>query len=149
MDVIELRNPQALNAPDLVMMLKRAIDSGALLAPGGFDTVAVDIFDFVTNPNSFMLVGFEAGHFKSLVLGYFPVGQLFPYPTVILFYNEGTKKLCNATKKKLLDTLVARGYTQMLAVNSEGHPDDVWLRGLTPAGATSRIIGSLGMFEVS
>lgn len=148
MDVIELRNPQALLVPDVMGLLRRATDTGALLAPGGFDTIATDLFDFVTNPNSFMLLGCEEGHFKSLVLGYFPVGALFPYPTIILFYNEGTKKLSNLTKKKLLDTLTSRGYTQMLAVNSEGHSDDVWLRALTPAGATSKIIGSLAMFEV-
>lgn len=149
MDVIEIRNPYALTVRDVQELLKRAVESGALLAPNGFDSVAEDIFHFVTDQTSFMLLGAEKGSFKSVVLGYYPSGNLFPYPTVVLMYNEGSKELLTATKEALLDNLVAHGYTKMLAVNSSGHTDKAWLKVLTPDEATSKIIGSLAMFEVS
>lgn len=150
MDVIEVRNPKALAVVEVQQLLKRAVESGALIAPNGFDTVAKDIFEFVTNTQNFMLLGAEQGHFKSVVLGYFPVGNLFPYPTVVLFYNEGSKDLLEATKEKLLDIIVSNGYTSMLAVNGTGHSDRAWLKVLTPKeGVSSKVIGSLAMFEVS
>lgn len=148
MEVVRLTDPQALFVPQLAQLLKRAVESGTLLAPGGFDSVTKDIFDFTTDPNQFMLLGAEKGDFKAVVLGFFPNGSLFPYPTVVLIYNEGTKDLSVAMRNKLLDTLVSRGYTRMLAVNASGYTDKAWMKTLTPTGATSKIIGSLGMFEV-
>lgn len=148
MDVIELRELNALRIPDIQILLKNAVESGALLAPNGFDSVAADIIEFVRDPQQFMLLGAENGKFRSVVLGYLPVGNLFPYPTTVLFYNEGSRKLARATQEKLLDFLMSRGYTRLLAVNSSGKKDDVWLRGMTPEGALSYITGSLVMFEV-
>jgi hypothetical protein len=148
MNVIELRNPNALGITDIQQLIKRAVESGALLAPGGFDTVAADIFTFVTDPNQFMLLGAEDGAFKSVVLAFLPVGNLFPYPTVVLFYNEGSRALSKATQDKLLDIMLEHGYTRLLAVNSSKRGDKVWQKALTPAGATSNIVGSLALFEV-
>lgn len=149
MDVIELKEPRALLIPEIQALLKRAVESGVLLAPSGFDTVAQDVFNFVTDENQFMLLGAEEGAFRSVVLGFFPVGNLFPYPTVVLLYNEGSRELSKLTRRKLMDTIVSRGYTRMLAVNSSGYRDDVWLKGLTPDGAQSFIMGSLAVFEVA
>lgn len=148
MDVIEMRQPRALLIPDVQQLLRRAVESGVFLAPGGFETVAEDIFNFVTDPQQFMLLGAEDGKFRSVVLGYLPVGNLFPYPTVVLFYNEGSRALSRATGKALMDTIVSNGYTRILAVNSSGHEDEVWMRGITPEGANSYIAGSLAVFEV-
>lgn len=148
MDVIELRNPNALRLPALQGLLRRAVESEVLMAPDGFDILAEDIFSFVMNPGQFMLVGSEKGEFRSLVLGYEPSSRLFPYPTIIMFYNEGSRTLLRATSTKLLDILVAKGYTKMLGVNGSKRPDGPWLRLLTPKGARSRVVGSLGLFEV-
>lgn len=148
MAVIELRQLNALTLPDVQLLLKNAVESGALLAPSGFDTVAMDMIDFVRNENEFMLLGAENGKFRGVILGYLPVGNLFPYPTIVLFYNEGSRKLSREMQDYLLDFLMSRGYTRMLAVNSSGKKDDVWLKGMTPEGALSYITGSLVMFEV-
>lgn len=148
MDVITLRNPQALLIPDIQNLLKRAVESGVFLAPAGFDTVAGDIMSFVTDPKQFLILGAEGGQFKSVVMGYLPVGNLFPYPTVVMFYNEGSRKLSKETQDHLMDFIVSNGYTRMLAVNSSGHSDRTWLKGLTPSGAIGDIVGSLAMFEV-
>lgn len=148
MDVIELRNPNALRLPALQHLLKRAVESEVLLSPDGFDVLAEDIFGFVMNPGQFMLVGSEKGEFRSLVLGYEPGSRMFPYPTVIMFYNEGSRALLTATKEKLLDIIIAKGYTKMLGVNGSKRRDGPWLRLLTPKGATSRIVGSMAIFEV-
>lgn len=149
MDVITLRNPQALLIPDIQNLLKRAVESGVLLAPAGFDTIAQDIFNFVTDPRQFMILGAEQGAFKSVAMGYLPVGNLFPYPTVVMFYNEGSRALSRETQDHLMDFITSNGYTRMLAVNSSGYADRTWLKGLTPSGASSDIVGSLAMFEVS
>lgn len=148
MDVIELRNPNALRLPALQGLLKRAVESEALLSPDGFDVLAEDIFNFVIRTDQFMLVGSEKGEFRSLVLGYEPGSRMFPYPSVIMFYNEGSRALLRATKTKLLDILVAKGYTKMLGINGSKRHDGAWLRLLTPKGATSRIVGSMAIFEV-
>lgn len=146
--VITLREPQVLLKPDLQALLKRAVEAGSFLAPSGWDTVAADIIGFVTDRNQFMILGAENGEWKGVVLGYLPVGNLFPYPTVVCIYNEGTRELSRALQDELLETLTTNGYTRMLAVNASGHEDAVWQRGLTPQGATSKIVGSLALFEV-
>jgi hypothetical protein len=148
MNVIELRNSRALLIPDIQNLLRRAVESGTLVAPSGFDSVAQDIFNFVNDPQQFMLIGMEAGGAKAVVMGYLPVGNMFPYPTVVLIYNEGTRKLSRLLRAELLDFITSHGYTRMLAVNSSGHADAGWLKGLTPVGATSEIVGSLALFEV-
>lgn len=148
MNVIELTRVDALAIPDIQQLLKRAVESGAFLAPNGFDSVAADIFEFVQNPAMFMLLGAEEGRFRSVMLGYYPHGNLFPYPTIVLFYNEGSRELSRATQDKALDIILSAGYTRMLAVNSTGRDDEVWQRALTPEGATSAKVGSLMMFEV-
>lgn len=148
MHVVELRNPRALFIPDIQQLLKRAVEQGTFLAPAGFDSVAEDLFNFVTDEQQFMLLGAEDGGMKAVILGYLPVGNLFPYPTIVMIYNEGSRQLSRAMQDHLLDLLVSRGYTRMIAVNTSGHLDKVWLRGLTPEGVTSYIAGSLGVFEV-
>lgn len=146
--VIELTNPQVLAKADLQALLKSAVEAGSFLAPNGWDTVAPDIINFVVDPNQFMILGAENGEWKGCVLGYFPVGNLFPYPTVVCIYNQGSRELSRAMRDQLLETLLVKGYTKMLAVNTSGHEDAVWQRGLTPQGATSEIVGSLALFEV-
>lgn len=149
MDIIELRRIEALAIPQIQSLLKRAVESDVLLTPHGFDSVAKDLIDFVKEPSMFMLLGAEKGEFKSVLLGYYPTGNLFPYPTVVLLYNEGSRALSRATRTKLMDICVAAGYTRVLAVNSSGREDAVWRRGSTPEGATSRFVGSLALFEVA
>jgi len=148
MDVIELRNLHALGLAEIQQLLKRAVENGPFLAPAGWDTVATDVFQFVTDPRQFMLLGAENGKFRSVVLGFFPTGNLFPYPTVVLFYNEGSRALSRLTQERLLDTILAAGYTKMIAINGTGEPDPVWQRALTPTGVSSKKAGSLMFFEV-
>lgn len=148
MAAFRLTQLQALLKPDIQQLLKRSVDSGALLAPHGFDSVAQDIYNFVADPTQFMVLGAEKGEMKGLVLGFLPVGNLFPYPTIVLFYNEGSRALSREMQDVVLDILLEAGYTRMLAVNSSGAKDEVWQRALTPKGATSEKVGSLYVFEV-
>lgn len=143
-----LRDPRALAKPEILNLLKRAVEAGTFLAPNGWDTVARDIVNFVVDENQFMILGIQDGKFVGCVLGYFPGGNLFPYPTVVSIYNEGSRETSRELRDELLETLMNAGYTRMLAVNTSGHEDGVWLRGLTPEGATGSIVGSLAMFEV-
>ena len=148
MNIIELRNVRALLIPDLQNLLRRAVESGALISPLSFDDVAGDIVTFVTNENNFMLLGAEEGGFRAVILGQFPTSALFPHPVVILLYNEGSRALSRGMTDYLLDFIADHGYTQCLAVNSSKREDDVWLRALTPEGAQAYVHGSLCIFEV-
>lgn len=143
-----LRNPQALMIPEIQQLLKRAIDQGTFLAPGGFDTVAQDIFNFVTDHRQFMILGAEDGKWKACCMGFLPAGNLFPYPTVVMIYNEGSRELSKEVQAEAMDFMVSNGYTRALAVNTSGHTDKAWQKVLTPEGAKSERVGSLVMFEV-
>lgn len=148
MAAFRLTNVQALAKPDIINLLRRSVDSGVLLAPHGFESIAQDIFNFVADPSQFMVLGAEKGEMKGVVMGFLPVGNLFPYPTLVMFYNEGSRALSREMQDVVLDILLEAGYTRMLAVNSSGRPDEVWARALTPSGATSEKVGSLYSFEV-
>lgn len=148
MNVIELRNINALVKPDILNLLKRAVESGHLLTPYGFDSVAQDMINFVKDPRQFMFLGAENGQFKACAMGFLPNGNLFPYPTIVLLYNEGSRALSRAVQSDMMDFIVSNGYTRVLAVNTSGHEDAVWQRGLTPKDAKSEKVGSLVLFEV-
>lgn len=148
MHVVNLREPKALLIPQIQQLIHRAVDAGTFLAPGGFDTIAQDLFNFTTDPTQFMFLGAEAGEMKAIAAGFLPVGNLFPYPTIVMFYNEGTRALSRAVQDEVMDFIVTQGYTRMLAVNTSGRADDVWQRALTPSDAKSERVGSLVLFEV-
>lgn len=148
MEIIQLRNPNALLVPAVQRILKAAIESDALVAPGGFDTIAQDILDYVTLDNHFLLLGAENGEFKAMLMGHFPAGQLFPYPQVIVLYNEGTKALKTAIQQKYIDIMLERGYTKTLAMNGSGRSDKAWLKALTPPNAKASVLGSVMLMEV-
>lgn len=149
MDAIVLRNSRALLIPDVMNLLKRAVESVHLCAPGGFDSVAQDIINFVQDDQQFMILGAEDSKFKAVVLGFFPTGNLFPYPTVMLYYNEGSRELSHVVREKVYEYLLGSGYTRMVCINMSGYPDEIWMRALKVDGVTARIIGSMAEFEVS
>lgn len=149
MEVVQIKNPRALMVPEVMQLLRDATESIHIAAPGGFDSIAVDMYNLVTDDNSFFIIGAEGGHFKSLVLGYFPNSALFPYPTIITFYNKGSPALRRATGAKLLDILLARGYTSAWAVNSSGRSDKAWQHAFEIPGRTKAVpIGTVFELKV-
>lgn len=145
MTVKQITDPQALLRPEVQEILRSAVESGVLLAPYGWDTVAPDLIEFAVNPDHFMVLATEGGRFAACALGYFNTSNLFPYPTIVMYHTKG--KVTAATRRalsdKLLDIIVSRGYTSALALNGSGHPDAVWIRGLAPKGVTGEVVGSL------
>jgi hypothetical protein len=148
MDAIVLRNPAALGVPEVQRLLKAAIAVNPLIAPGGFDTLGADFIEMVQNPDNFLILGAEGGHFKALLMGFFPVSQLFPYPTITLIYNEGSKALRELVTRKYIDMKLERGYTQTLAINASGSADEAWLKALQSDAYSAERIGSMYLFEV-
>lgn len=149
MHVLELNDPRALTSPGFVAFLERAIPAIPLLAPvANLVTIADELFQFVNSPDHFMIVGSEDGEFHSLVFGFFGTSPLFPYPTIVGYFNDGSAELRKATSAKLMDILLARGYTKAIALNGTGHRDDAWVRTLAAKGATAKSLGSLMLFEV-
>lgn len=142
--VVELKNPRALLAPEVEKLLRKASVSTAFVAPAGFDAIASDLFELVTNENSFILIGFEEGEARSVVWGFFPYNKLFPYPTVQMFYSDGSKELLQMMRDRLLEVLLARGYTTAWAVNVTGKSDRAWMKVFETPGKTKiKVLGSV------
>lgn len=142
--IIQLKNPRALLAPEVEKILRHATASSAFVAPAGFDAVAADLFEMVTNDNSFILVGFEHGEAKAVSWGFFPANRMFPYPTITMFYSEGSKELLRDMREQLLDVLLARGYTKAWAVNITGKSNKAWTKVFTVPGKTEiEVLGSV------
>lgn len=143
-EVIQLKNPRALLAPEIEKILRAATASDAFVAPVGFDSVAADIFEMVTNENSFILVGFEEGEAKAVTWGFFPASRMFPYPTITMFYSVGSKALLGLMRERLLDVLLERGYTKAWAVNITGKSNAAWQKVFTVPGKTKiEVLGSV------
>lgn len=136
MAAILIRNPRALMVPELQNLIKRATMAVSFAAPGGFDSIAQDMFKFVTREELFMIIGVEDGKYTGMVLGGFPNLAIFPYPTIFMFYNETGVKALKTLAKKTLDIISEAGYTKAWAVNSSGRPDPVWQRAFTLTGQT-------------
>lgn len=134
---IELRNPKALMVAEVQGVFKRAFDSISFAAPGGFDSTAETLFRYVTNDGYFVVLGFEDGHPKGTMMGFFPADELFPYPTITMAYNEGSPANVRAMARQTLDILKSRGYSSAWAVNSSGRPDRAWMRLFRLPGETS------------
>jgi hypothetical protein len=142
--VIELHNPKALLAPEVEKVLRAAVEAVPFAAPGGFDTIAADLFRWVQSDNFFILIGFEDGEAKGTVWGFFPADRVFPYPTVTMLYSKGSTELRKALAEKLLETLLSRGYTKAWAVNATGRGNAAWQRLFRLAGKTKAdVLGSV------
>jgi hypothetical protein len=148
MEVVELKNPRALGVAEVANLFKRAFEKVKFAAPGGFDSVARDIFEFVTNDNYFVFLGAEKGQFKALAMGFYPSNNIFPYPTITLIYNEGSKELKDLLVRKMVDTMVSMGYTACWAINASGHSDKVWLKAVVPNYGDAEFLGSVYEFKI-
>lgn len=149
-EVVELKNPRALLAPEVEKVLRAGVANVDFAAPGGFDSIALDLYKWVTNDNFFILIGFEAGEAKSAVWGFFPADRIFPYPTITMFYSKGSKELRDKTAASLLDLLLERGYTSAWAVNSSGRSNAAWSRLFRIPGRTEiKVLGSVMQLSVA
>lgn len=142
LSAIQLKNPYALLAPEIERILRAATASSAFVAPMGFDSVAGDLFRLVTQENYFIIIGFDGANAKAVTWGFFPADRMFPYPTVTMFYSEGSKAMLGVMREKLLEVLMARGYTTAWAVNITGKPNRAWEKVFTIPGKTK--ISTLG-----
>lgn len=133
---IQLKNPRALLAPEVEKILRHAVDSSAFVAPAGFDSVAGDLFSLVTSDNYFIIIAFDGAEAKAVTWGFFPANRMFPYPTVQVFYSEGSKAILQALREKLLEVLLTRGYTKAWAVNITGNSDEAWTKVFEVPGKT-------------
>jgi hypothetical protein len=142
-NVIHVQNPRALLVPDVAALIKRAVLSVDVVAPGGPDSIAKDFYDHTVNSDMFLFLGMEDGACRALVTGYFPASYLFPYPMITLIYNEGSKVLLRELVKKTVDHITAHGYSKTWALNGSGRSDEVWMRGLVPSYATGEKVASV------
>lgn len=148
MEVIELRNPNALMVPEVWQLLERALSTRNIMAPGGLSSVAGDLVNYAKNPSRFLLLGAEDGQFKCVVMLELPSSMLFPTPVLTLAYNEGSKELLKTTQKRVLDIVTNHGYTKLWAANTSGRSDKAWEKAFKLAGVVPERLGSLYNFKV-
>ncbi len=141
-NVVLLRNPRALLVPDVFGLIKRAVKS-VELAADGIEGAAQELFDYCTNEDLFMFLGFEDGHAHALLMGYFPASSLFPYPMVSLIYNEGSKKLLRMLVADYGTLMEQRGFSRTWAMNGSGRSDAAWIRSLLGDTFTGKKIASM------
>lgn len=142
-DAVHLMNVKALLQPEVQKLFEDAVGATGHAAPGGFNTVTDEIFYSVGNSDSFYVVmGIEDGKPAGLIMGHYPTGQLYPYPTTYLVYarSSAVKK---AMLGKLIDILKERGYTSMWAMNATDKPDDVWERAFATPGIYFKPLGTV------
>jgi hypothetical protein len=148
-NVIQLRNPYGLLAPEVEKVLRKAVAANPLLAPGGFDSVAADFWQMVTQDNFFLVLGYEGTFAKAVAWGTFPTSRMFPTPTINMVYSEGSRALMVALREKLLEVLLARGYTTAWAVNITGNSDKAWTKVFEVPGKTKiSVLGSVMQLSV-
>ena len=149
MQTIVLRNPQALENPDLVAFLRRAFTSFPHAAGKtvGLEGVIEDIFSFIKDPDFYMILGVENGEFTTLAVLQKGASKLFPYPTVFCFYNEGTAAAKRGVVAHILEIVRELGYTRFRTANMSGHSDEVWERGFKRDGVGITPIGTI--FEMT
>lgn len=143
-EVIHLRNPNALSSPDFRAFLKRSVKRGSLL-----DEAALiqGLLARLPDPGFAALVGVEKGVFQALSLISLPANSWQPQPYVQHFYNGGSAALRDALVKATVDFVVQAGYTTFIAVNLVDRGFDAWAKTFRKAGET-KVIGQLVEFKV-
>lgn len=134
MEVVQIKNPNALMIPEVGDLLQKALTITQRVPPERMEAVAPDIIRMVADPNSFLFLGEEGGHFRLLILGNLPTSALFPHAIILSFYNEGSRALKVLGTQKVLDLMSSRGYNTAWAVNGTGKPDRAWVRAFQHPG---------------
>jgi hypothetical protein len=149
MQTIIIRNPGALENPELVAFLRRAVAAFPYAAGKevGLEGVIEDIFTFITNPSFFLVVGIEKGNFTTLCVMERGASKMFPMPTIFCFYNEGSVKVKHAVMDRVLEIVRELGYTRFRTANMSGLPDEVWLKAFQRTGVGFDPIGTI--FEMT
>lgn len=126
MEVIRVRNPAALNLPDVQALWRRALDK-AHFAGGNFDLALGEFKAMVGHEKAGIFLGFEEDSPKGLFI-ISPTYPLFPIPQVWHAYNEGKPALARLMMIRGIEFLRSEGYTKVHAGNGTGIPADVWQR---------------------
>lgn len=135
MQTLIVRNPNALLTPAMQTLLKAMVDSNTTFAPLGLSSIAQDLLAFVKREDHFMIVVVEKGVLVAITLLRLPQDNMFPYPTIAMAYNGGTKAASQALSEKALDIVMEAGYTSLWTHNMSGKSDAVFKRNFsTPKG---------------
>lgn len=141
MQILHVQNPQAFSNPMFLDLFKRALTALPGAAPAGVDGCADEIFACVANKQFVTVVGVEDGEFRCLMVTLLPDNNIYPYPNVFAFYNEGSKALSSAVKTRMMDICLEKGYTTYRTANMTGRSEDVYQRAMKFPGATFTPIG--------
>lgn len=143
MQILHVKNPNALQNPLLVDLFKRALTAIPDAAPGGFESCAEDIFNCIASPDVITVVGVEDGAFTSLCVATLPNNNIFPYPNVCIGYNSGSRETWLMVKQRVMDILLEKGYTHYRTANTSGHADAAWEKVMSLGDYTLSKVGTL------
>lgn len=148
MNVVQVKNPAVLLLPEVQEMLQRAVEKAPHMAPRGLDSIAVDLYGLILDECRFFLLAWEDGKPSGFAFGSFPSGNLFPYPSVGMLYNEGSKAALRALSQALKNTILSKGYRKVYTMNVTGRSDKAWEKVIAPEGVSSTVAGSVMVLEV-
>lgn len=144
-DVVRLRNPNALNLPPISDLFRAAFCANPRV-PVDYNTALPDFRNMVSEDRFGVFLGFENGP-KALGVVELPHSRIFPFPTVLTMYSSGTRELTKTLISSGVDFIRSHGYTKAWAVNASQHTDPVWLRAFGSTPGTP--IGSLVEFDLA
>lgn len=145
MEVVQIKNPISFTVPEVGELVEKAVKS--TLRVENASDIAPDVLKMVYDENAFIFLGVEDGHFKLLILGFLPALKLFPHPTIVTFYNEGSRALRDLGKMKLMDFIQAHGYNSAWGVNGTGKSDEAWKRVFGQGAVEINRVGTVFEFK--
>ncbi len=148
MEVIQVKNPRTFLIPAVQDLVTKVADSNRHIPPENSGIISRDILHMTTDDNAFIFLGEEGGKFKLMILGFIPTLALFPHPTIVAFYNVGSRELRDLGKMKLMDFIQERGYNSAWAVNASGRSDAAWLKVFGQGAVDIERIGTVFDFKV-
>jgi hypothetical protein len=139
--VARLTDPNTLLRPEVQDLFTRAFAGGDIIE-GGFERAVEDIVRLITNPGNIVLVGAEDGQLRGLAILVMPSDKICDKPQIFHFYIDNSLPMRKAMIQKIVDTMLAAGYTKWWAINHTNRPDSVWAR-MFRSAVTSKRVGSI------
>lgn len=147
MEVIRVKNPATFLIPEVQDLVTKMADKTLRVRPEDSGQIAPDILKIVMDDNGFIFLGEENGHFKLIIIGFLPTLALFPHPTIISFFNAGSRELRDMGKRKLMDFIQEAGYNAAWAANGTPHSDEAWKRVFGQGAVEINRVGTLFEFK--
>lgn len=139
-----ITNPAALDIPEIEGLLTRAFEQHPWLR---FPQVKYELAMNIQHWSWGLFIGFEQMTPKAMLLVSLPT-SVFGHVSVVMIYNEGSKKLAGQLIDRGVEWTRNSGYNEVVVMNGSRAPDEIWLRAFRRAGTMHRL-GSVYRLELA